>query len=78
MEKAGVDAEYLQGWQDRYLVNPEREELRVTEAYEAGYSDGSDHNMDGYNKWIKYLMIIRNSVLKKTPPIFYSVFNLSL
>jgi len=53
MEKAGVDAEYLQGWQGGYLVNPEREEQRVTEAYEAGYSDGSDHNMDGYKDWIK-------------------------
>lgn len=53
MEKAGVDAEYLQGWQGGYLVNPEREEQRVTEAYEAGYSDGSDQNMDGYKDWIK-------------------------
>jgi len=53
MEKAGVDAEYLQGWQGGYLVNPEREEQRLTEAYEAGYADGVDHKMDGYTSWVK-------------------------
>jgi len=53
MEKAGVDAEYLQGWQGGYLVNPEREEQRLTEAYEAGYADGVEHNMDGYSSWVK-------------------------
>ncbi|CAA6828376.1 MAG: Unknown protein [uncultured Thiotrichaceae bacterium] len=53
MEKAGVDAEYIQGWQGGYLVNPEREEQRVTEAYEAGYEDGKEKNMDGYKEWVK-------------------------
>lgn len=53
MEKAGVDAEYLQGWQGGYLVNPEREEQRLTEAYEAGYADGVEHKMDGYSSWVK-------------------------
>ena len=53
MEKAGVDAEYLQGWQGGFLVNPEREEQRVTEAYEAGYADGAEQNMDGYKEWVK-------------------------
>lgn len=53
MEKAGVDPEYIQGWQGGYLVNPEREEQRVTEAYEAGYEDGKEHNMDGYTNWVK-------------------------
>ncbi len=53
MEKAGVDAEYLQGWQGGYLVNPEREEQRVTDAYEAGYADGTEKNMDGYKEWVK-------------------------
>jgi len=36
-----------------YLVNPEREEQRVTDAYEAGYADGVEHNMDGYKSWVK-------------------------
>ena len=53
MEKAGVDAEYIQGWQGGYLVNPEREEQRLTEAYEAGYSDGTEHNTDGFKSWVK-------------------------
>jgi len=53
MESAGVDAEYLQGWQGGFLVNPKREEQRVTEAYEAGYEDGSNGVTDGFKKWAK-------------------------
>jgi len=53
MEKAGVDPEYVQGWQGGFLVNPKREEQRVTEAYEAGYDDGSEKNADNYKNWIK-------------------------
>lgn len=53
MEKAGVDPEYVQGWQGGFLVNPKREEQRVTEAYEAGYDDGSEKNTDNYKNWIK-------------------------
>ena len=33
MEEMKVDPEYIQGWQGGYLLNPEREEQRVTEAY---------------------------------------------
>ena len=46
MEKAGVDPEYIQGWQGGFLVNPKREEQRVTEAYDAGYDDGADAGHD--------------------------------
>ena len=53
MEKAGVDPEYVQGWQGGFLVNPKREEQRVTEAYEAGYDDGSEKNADNYKNWVK-------------------------
>ncbi|MDH5180699.1 MAG: hypothetical protein OEZ39_10575 [Gammaproteobacteria bacterium] len=53
MESAGVDAEYLQGWQGGFLVNPKREEQRVNEAYEAGYEDGANGVTDGYKKWSK-------------------------
>ncbi len=52
MEKAGVDPEYLQGWQGGYLINPEREEQRITEAYEAGFEDGKERKKDGYKDWI--------------------------
>lgn len=53
MEKAGVDPEYVQGWQGGFLVNPKREEQRVTEAYDAGYEDGSEKNADNYKNWVK-------------------------
>ncbi len=53
MEAAGVDPEYIQGWQGGYLVNPKREEQRLTEAYEAGYEDGAAKNMDNYKNWVK-------------------------
>ena len=53
MEAAGTDSEYVQGWQGGYLVNPEREEQRLTEAYEAGYEDGKEHVLDGFDKWAK-------------------------
>lgn len=53
MEAAGVDPEYIQGWQGGYLLNPEREEQRLTEAYEAGYADGKEKTLDNYNNWVK-------------------------
>lgn len=53
MEAAGVDAEYLQGWQGGYLLNPEREEQRVTEAYQAGYADGTEKDLSAYKSWLK-------------------------
>jgi len=53
MEQANVDAEYLQGWQGGYLLNPEREEQRITEAYQAGYEDGKEHNLEAYKSWLK-------------------------
>jgi hypothetical protein len=53
MEKAGVDPEYVHGWQGGFLVNPKREEQRVTEAYEAGYEDGAAHKTDGFKNWAK-------------------------
>ncbi|MCP5142343.1 MAG: hypothetical protein H6926_04915 [Chromatiales bacterium] len=53
MEKAGVDPEYIQGWVGGYLQNPKREEQRITEAYDAGYSDGEDRNTDNYANFKK-------------------------
>ncbi len=53
MEKAGVDPEYIQGWQGGFLVNPKREEQRVTDPYDAGYDDGVAHNMDNYKNFTK-------------------------
>ena len=53
MEKAGVDPEYLQGWQGGFLVNPRREEQRVNDAYNAGYEDGSSGVTDKFKSWVK-------------------------
>ena len=46
LEKDGIDPEYIQGWQGGYVMNPEREEQRVTEAYSAGFEDGRAKNTD--------------------------------
>jgi hypothetical protein len=53
MEKMAVDDQYIQGWQCGYLLNPKREEQRLTEAYEAGYADGEAKNTDNVSKWVK-------------------------
>jgi len=53
MEQMGVDDEYIQGWQCGVLQNPKREEQRLTEAYEAGYSDGEEKNTDNFANWAK-------------------------
>ena len=46
LEKMGVDRDYILGWVGGYLENPEREEQRVTDAYEAGYEDGKNQVTD--------------------------------
>ena len=53
MEKMGVEPEYIQGWEAGYLGMPEREEQRVTEAYEAGYTDGKDKSTGNFGEWVK-------------------------
>ena len=53
MEKAGVDPEYVQGWQSAHLHNPKREEQRLTDAYSAGFEDGGAGKKDGYKSWVK-------------------------
>ncbi len=53
MEKAGVCAEYMQGWIGGYMGNPLREEQRLTPAYEAGYADGQEGEVSGYGDWLQ-------------------------
>jgi len=53
MEKAKVARDYIVGWASGYLQNPMREEQRVTEAYEAGYNDGTEKNDDNFEEWIE-------------------------
>ncbi len=52
MEKAKVARDYIVGWASGYLHNPKLEEQRVTDAYEAGYSDGENKKADGFNAWV--------------------------
>ena len=53
MEKAGVDPEYVLGWQSGFLRNPPREEQRANDAYTAGYEDGKARKTDGFEGWVK-------------------------
>ena len=52
MEQLGVDDEYIQGWQCGFLQHPKRAVLRLTVAYEAGYSDGEEKSTDNFEQWV--------------------------
>ena len=52
MEEMKVNPEYVLGWQGGFLGHPMREEQRLTEAYEAGYEDGSEKTTDNLSKWV--------------------------
>jgi len=52
MEEMKVNPEYVLGWQGGYLGHPMREEQRLSEAYEAGYEDGSEKSTDNLGKWV--------------------------
>jgi hypothetical protein len=53
MEEMQVQEEYILGWQGGFLGHPQREEQRVTEAYEAGYTDGSARSTENFANWVK-------------------------
>ena len=53
MQKEHVDPEYINGWASGFLHNPKREEQRLTEAYEAGYTDGFEGKTDKFTTWVK-------------------------
>lgn len=53
MEQLGVDPEYILGWQGGYLGHPEREEQRVTDAYNAGFEDGQARSSENFANWVK-------------------------
>lgn len=52
MENKRVQNEYILGWQGGYLGHPQREEQRLTEAYEAGYEDGAAKTTENIDNWI--------------------------
>ena len=53
MEAKNVQQEYILGWQGGYLGHPLREEQRLSDAYQAGYDDGSVKTTDNYSKWLE-------------------------
>ena len=52
MEEMKVQAEYILGWQGGFLRHPMREQQRLTEAYEAGYSDGGSRLTENFDNWL--------------------------
>ncbi len=52
MEKKHINPEYINGWACGFLHNPKREEQRLNDAYDAGYSDGWDRKVDGFSGWV--------------------------
>ena len=46
LEEMGVNEDYIIGWQEGYQGSPKIEEQRVTDAYEAGYTDGENRSTD--------------------------------
>lgn len=51
MEKASINREYIVGWATGFLRSPKIEEQKVTEAYDAGFSDGMDGKIDNFKTW---------------------------
>ncbi len=53
MEAENVQQEYILGWQGGYLGHPLREEQRLSDAYQAGYDDGSAKTTDNFSNWLE-------------------------
>jgi hypothetical protein len=53
MEDMNVQQEYILGWQGGFLGHPEREEQRLTEAYQAGFADGGDKSTENFTHWVE-------------------------
>jgi len=53
MEAMHVQQEYILGWQGGFLGHPLREEQRLSDAYQAGYDDGSAKTTDNFSNWLE-------------------------
>ena len=51
LEQQSVSRQYIQGWASGYLGNPEIEEQRITEAWQAGYADGRNRTTAAASGW---------------------------
>jgi len=52
MQDGGASTDYWNGWASGALGNPAREEQRVSDAYTAGYADGTSNNTTGWKSWV--------------------------
>ena len=46
LEDMNASDDYIIGWQEGYQNSPKIEEQRLSDAYEAGYEDGENKNID--------------------------------
>ncbi|MCY4050780.1 MAG: hypothetical protein OXE41_04795 [Gammaproteobacteria bacterium] len=46
-----ISRQYILGWASGYLGNPEIEEQRITEAWQAGYEDGKNGSTEEAENW---------------------------
>jgi hypothetical protein len=53
MEEMKLQLEYILGWQGGFLGHPEREEQRLTDAYQAGFADGGSKSTEKFADWIE-------------------------
>ena len=51
LENMKANEQYALGWQEGYQDAPEVEEQRMTDAYQAGYEDGTNNNFDNVEKF---------------------------
>lgn len=51
MEEMNVQHDYIVGWQGAYLGHPEREEQNITDAYTAGFEDGTEKETGNFGDW---------------------------
>ena len=53
LEKMNVSEDYIIGWQEGYQQAPKLEEQRLTDAYEAGYGDVENKNIENASNFKK-------------------------
>ena len=51
MQRMKVERNYMLGWIGGYMGNPKVEEQRITESYQAGYTDGESRDVSHFGCW---------------------------
>lgn len=52
LEKQGVSSDYILGWASGFLGNPKLEEQRISDAYQVGYEDGAQGQVEHAEDWL--------------------------